>query len=149
MLTNRVINLPPGKIAALDLGDQWVGVALSDLTRTLAKPFITVPFSEYTPEIKKLITDQRLVAIVIGYPKTMRGTESEQTKKIMGIYQTLQETFPETPFILWDERLSSKRAQAASPARTKEEKLKSHAIAAAFILDSYLNFLKMQTFLQE
>ena len=79
----------------------------------------------------------------------MRGTESDQTKKVLAIYEELQKLFPETVFVLWDERLSSKRAQTASPARTKEEKLKSHAIAAAFILDSYLNYLKMQAFLNE
>lgn len=147
MLTNKPQNLQQGKIAALDLGDQWVGIALSDITRTLAKPFTTVTFHEYLPAIKKFIEEQKPAAIVIGYPKTMRGTESDQTKKVVGLFQELQEQFPETQFVLWDERLSSKRAQTASPARTKEEKLKSHAIAAAFILDSYLQYLKMQEFL--
>ena len=149
MLTNRLVKLPTGKIAALDLGDQWVGIALSDITRTLAKPFTTVPFAEYMPAITKLIAEQQPAAIIIGYPKTMRGTESDQTKKVVLIHTELENTFPETQFILWDERLSSKRAQTASPARTKEEKLKSHAIAAAFILDSYLGYLKMQKFLSE
>ncbi len=133
-----------GKIAALDMGDQWVGIALSDITRTLAKPFTTVPFADYKKEVSKLIVEQRPVTIIIGYPKTMRGTESEQTKKILTLHAELEKNFPETVFILWDERLSSKRAQTASPARTREEKLKSHAIAAAFILDSYLGYLAMQ-----
>jgi putative Holliday junction resolvase len=147
MTTNTPINLPAGKIAALDLGDQWVGIALSDITRTLAKPFTTVTFYEYLPALKKFIEEQKPAAIVIGYPKTMRGTESDQTKKVVVIHGELEKLFPETTFVLWDERLSSKRAQTASPARTKEEKLKSHAIAAAFILDSYLSYLKMQEFL--
>jgi putative Holliday junction resolvase len=147
MLTNKPLSLAPGKIAALDLGDQWVGIALSDITRTLAKPFTTVTFYDYLPALKKIIDEQKPAAIVIGYPKTMRGTESDQTKKIVALHTELEKLFPETQFILWDERLSSKRAETASPARTKEEKLKSHAIAAAFILDSYLSYLKMQDFL--
>lgn len=149
MLTNRLVKLSTGKIAALDLGDQWVGIALSDSTRTLAKPFKTIPFADHSSAIAELIAQQEPAAIIIGYPKTMRGTESEQTKKILALHAELETRFPETQFILWDERLSSKRAQTASPARTKEEKLKSHAIAAAFILDSYLGFLKMQQFLSE
>lgn len=147
MLTNMPTHLPPGKIAALDLGDQWVGIALSDSTRTLAKPYTTAPFTEYPHKLKILIEEHKPAAIIIGYPKTMRGTESAQTKKVTAIYEELQKLFPNIIFILWDERLSSKRAQTTSPARTKEAKLKSHAIAAAFILDSYLNYLKMQEFL--
>ncbi len=121
MNTNKPINLPSGKIAALDLGDQWVGIALSDITRTLARPFTTVTFHEYLPAIKKFIEEQKPAAIVIGYPKTMRGTESDQTKKVVATYEELQKLFPETVFVLWDERLSSKRAQTASPARTKKK----------------------------
>ncbi len=141
MLTNKPLNLPAGKIAALDLGDKWIGIALSDSTRILAKPFTTITFYEYLPALRKFIEEQKPAAIVIGYPKTMRGTESNQTKKVIALHEELQKEFPQTLFVLWDERLSSKRAQSASPARTKEEKLKSHAVAAAFILDSYLQFL--------
>lgn len=147
MLTNRPTSLPSGKIAALDLGDHWVGIALSDSTRTLAKPYTTAPFAGYLPILKVLIDEHKPAAIIIGYPKTMRGTESAQTQKVTVLYEELQKLFPNMLFILWDERLSSKRAQTTSPARTKEAKIKSHAIAAAFILDSYLNYLKMQELL--
>ena len=54
----------------------------------------------------------------------------------------LAEKFPEITWIMWDERLSSKRAQVAKVGgkkkKTSEDKLKEHAIAAAFILDLYL-----------
>lgn len=136
MLTNRT-----GKIIALDLGDQWVGVAISDITQTLAKPLTTFTFTNYIPALTALIAQENPAAVVVGYPKTLRGTESDQTKKIVQEHDKLQKLFPDIPFILWDERLSSKRAQTTSPAKTKEEKLKSHARAAAFILDSYLNYL--------
>lgn len=144
MLTNRPLPTKSGKIAALDLGDQWVGIALSDITRILARPHFTATINDYIEAIAKLLREQEIAAIVIGYPKTMRGTESDQTKKVLTAHAELEKTFPDVLFILWDERLSSKRAQTASPARTKEEKLKSHSIAAAFILDSYLQYLSMQ-----
>jgi RNase H-fold protein (predicted Holliday junction resolvase) len=45
-------------------------------------------------------------------------------------------------WMLWDERLSSKRASELNrSARTPEEKKKSHSVAAAFILQSYLDHL--------
>jgi RNase H-fold protein (predicted Holliday junction resolvase) len=75
----------------------------------------------------------------------MRGTESEQTKKIRMQFEHLKAAFSHTTWTLWDERLSSKRA-AALGTRTKKNKEKNkqakrqeHAVAAAFILDSYLN----------
>jgi len=46
--------------------------------------------------------------------------------------------------ILWDERLSSKRAASGTKKiMTKEEKVVSHSIAAAFILDSYLEYRRI------
>lgn len=150
MLTNKPFPGAPvpvkaGKIAALDLGDQWVGIALSDITRIFAKPYLTATINDYVHTLGTLLSQQEIAAVVIGYPKTMRGTESDQTKKVLVAHAELEKLFPEVLFVLWDERLSSKRAQTTSPARTKEEKLKSHSIAAAFILDSYLQYLSMQT----
>ena len=74
----------------------------------------------------------------------MKGGESAQTKKIVLHKELLAKTFPEKEFILWDERLSSQRAASLGPKRTREEKLNSHARAAAFILDSYLTFLRVE-----
>jgi len=70
----------------------------------------------------------------------MRGTESEQTRKVRAVFEKLEQKFPTTSWKMWDERLSSKRAANLKKATTKEDKIKSHAIAAAFILSSYLSF---------
>jgi putative Holliday junction resolvase len=132
------------KIAALDIGDQWTGIALSDALGLLAKPYITVETEQLIADIEKLLQKERISSIVIGYPKTLKGTVSEQTKKIDAMAELLRTTFPSIEWILWDERLSSKRADMQKKDRSKEEKLRSHAIAAAFILDSYLSYLHMQ-----
>ena len=130
------------KIAALDIGDAWIGIALSDPMGILARPFKTITAHELLSAIPALISEQKLATIVIGYPKTMRGTESEQTKKIVALKERLETQFPAISWVLWDERLSSKRAASQKKATTKEEKIKSHAIAAAFILESYLLYRK-------
>lgn len=137
------------KIAALDIGDRWVGVALSDVTHTLAKPLVTLPYHKLQEELATLCAQHKIGVLVIGNPKTMRGTESAQTVKTQEIFKQLQEAFPQVRCLLWDERLSSKRAQAVAPARTKEEKNFAHARAAAFILDSYLSYLKVSNFQEE
>ena|SRR5581483_4265511 len=137
-----------GKIVALDIGDQWTGVALSDALQLFAKPFVTWESSKLIHELSNLLKSEKIALVVIGFPKTMRGTESLQTKKIINMKEQLEKKIPGTSFMLWDERLSSKRAESVSQAKTKEQKLKSHAIAAAFILDSYLQFLSSQKSLE-
>ena len=75
----------------------------------------------------------------------MRGTESEQTKKTVKMVEELKEKFNTIEWVLWDERLSSKRAsQQTSSKKTSQEKLASHARAAAFILSSYLEYMRNQ-----
>lgn len=133
------------KIAALDIGDQWVGVALSDSLRIVAKPYTTIATDTLEQFLGQLFTSQDITIVIVGYPKTMRGTESQQTQKTVALTQKLQEQFQDKKFILWDERLSSKRAQTLQKSsKDKTEKLKSHARAAAFILDSYLLYLSTQ-----
>jgi RNase H-fold protein (predicted Holliday junction resolvase) len=84
---------------------------------------------------------------VVGYPKTFSGTESDQTKKIVKLKEELEQEFSSGNFadikwILWDERLSSKRASVIQSGKhDPESKRQNHSLAAAFILQSYLDYL--------
>lgn len=128
------------KIFALDLGDQWVGTAISDAIGLLAKPYKTVKAFQLDEFLKDLFVHEQIDTIVIGYPITMRATESKQTEIIVKTKKELEKKFPEKIWVLWDERLSSKRAQTLKKAVTKEDKIKAHSLAAAFILESYLTY---------
>jgi len=129
------------KTAALDIGDVWTGIALSDALGITAKPYKTVTTNTLESELKNIISQELISTIVVGLPKTMRGTESQQTEKVRTTFAELERTFPDVTWKLWDERLSSKRAQNLKKPLTKEDKLQIHAIAAAFILSSYLSFI--------
>lgn len=126
------------KKLALDIGDSWTGVALSDPLGILARPYETIESEQLIPFLQTTFASQKIDTAVVGYPKTMRGTESAQTKKIVEIAEQLKEKFPEINWVLWDERLTSKQASALQKDSSKEAKRKSHAIAAAFILSCYL-----------
>lgn len=128
------------KIIGLDIGDVWVGIAISDALGMFARPYKTIRYKELDAGLKELFTQEKIGSVVIGYPKTMRGTISAQTEKIELDKKRLETAFPDYSWILWDERLSSKRAQTLKQAKTQEQKHQSHAIAAAFILSSYLEF---------
>ncbi len=125
----------------LTLGDQWVGIALSDALGMFAKPFTTITAHLLHNELEKILSTEPIKTVVVGYPKTMKGTESDHNTQSCRHQRRTEKKFPTIEWILWDERLSSKRADSVSKELQKKKKIKSHARAAAFILDSYLTFL--------
>ncbi len=137
------------RILALDLGDKWVGTALSDALGITCKPYKTIMLPQLPEFLQATIPLERITTVVIGYPKTFSGGQSDQTRKIVAEKERLEQQFGQVndvtmTWILWDERLSSKRAQElVQRARTPEEKQKSHSIAAAFILQTYLDHLAL------
>ena len=129
------------KILALDIGDVWTGTALSDPMGIIAKPYKTVQSHNLLAFLQEIFQAEKIQTVVVGYPKTMKGTESEQTKKTTGFVEQLKTTFPTINFVLWDERLSSKRADDLKrTSRPPADKQASHSRAAAFILSSYLEY---------
>jgi len=133
------------KTLALDLGDVHVGTAISDILGIISKPLQTVQLENLENFLTDLLKKEKISTIVVGLPKTMRGTISQQTQKIIEKKEELEKKFPDIKWVLMDERLTSKQADQLKQARTKEEKIKSHSIAAALILRTYLDaqaFLK-------
>jgi putative holliday junction resolvase len=137
------------KIIALDIGDAWTGIAISDPLGMFARPLKTVATKQLTPSLHEIIEQESIKRIVVGYPKTMRGTQSEQTQKVVAATELLKKEFTNVEWILWDERLSSKMAGKITTRKTKEEKLQIHAVAAAYILSSYLEFFNAQKSAEE
>lgn len=136
------------KLLGLDIGDRWVGTALSDEIGITTRPYQTVENKDLVIFLNKIMTTESIDTIVVGYPKTMKGVESEQTKKLVLFVEELKKKLPAISWVLWDERLSSKQAASLKHAKTKEEKIHSHSIAAALILKSYLDHLEFQKSLQ-
>lgn len=128
------------KTLALDIGDVWTGSAISDSLGITCSPYKTVKAHELELFLAETLTNTDITTIVIGYPKTMSGTESKQTKKVVTLKNILQEKFPAIKWVLWDERLSSKRAERLSLKKpSKKDKIHGHSQAAAFILQCYLD----------
>lgn len=135
------------KILGLDLGDRWVGVALSDGMRLSCKPYETVELNDLETFLGKILATEPINLVIVGYPKTFTGGQSDQTNKIIAQKDALEQRFSMVgsraiAWLLWDERLSSRRAsELQQKSSTPEAKRKSHSIAAAFILQSYLDNL--------
>lgn len=134
----RISSMP--KLLALDIGDVWTGSALSDTSYLIAQPYKTVQTAQLVPFLQETISIHQVKEIIVGYPQTLRGTESEQTKKILACKDTLEQQFPAINWILWDERLSSKQAATKINTKNPQERQRAHSIAAAYILSTYLEF---------
>ncbi len=131
---------PHGKALALDLGDVWIGIAISDPLWMIARPLETTTLPSLHNHLAALLKKERIHSIIVGCPITCSGKESSQTEKIKQQFDELKTLFPTITWHLWDERLSSKRAEQVQSGKKKNQNKKeeSHAIAAAFILDSFL-----------
>lgn len=123
---------------ALDVGDKWTGVAIADPMGIIARPLTTFETRHLATGLVGLIEEHTVGLIVVGLPKTLENNESQQTTKVRVFTEKLRAQFTQVEWIFWDERLTSKRAAQLHQTKTPAAKLRSHAIAAAFILDGYL-----------
>ena len=115
------------RIIAIDYGDARTGVAVSDLTGTLAGEALTI--QEWNAE-----------KFVLGLPKNMDGTEGPRAEKARQ-FKALLEEASGLPVILWDERRSTIEAHAILHAAGKKEKkhrANVDAVAATLLLEGYL-----------
>lgn len=128
------------KIISLDIGDVHTGVAHADDMAIIAIPYTTVPTRELREWIRQLLEQEPITTVLVGYPKTLRGTHSKQTEDTVARKEQLEQAFPSARWILYDERFSSKQAQEIMK-NNKSRKTKEHEIAAAIILQTYLDGL--------
>lgn len=128
----------------LDIGDRRIGVALSDPEGILASPFAVVERKEDAADavaIADIVRSQQAGQIVAGLPQTMRGDEGQQAGKVRVFIEVLRQKTA-VPIVLRDERLttvSAKRLMREAGAKEKKKKVEYDAIAAAIILQGYLD----------
>ncbi len=137
------------KIMAIDYGDAHTGIAVSDLTGTLAG-FTTVINSRkadvVVQEIVKLISEHGVEELVLGYPKNMDGTLGPRAEKYAAFGEVLKEATG-LPLTLWDERRTTIDAHnilMAGGQNAKKRKKTVDAVAAALMLEGFLTRKKLE-----
>lgn len=134
----------------VDYGQRRIGLALSDATGMLARPWKTIArvgnasqvAQAIAGEIASLSRDEEPVGVVvIGYPRRLNGQPNEQTAKVEQVAGHLRRLVS-MPLVLQDERLSSREAEdllAQREADWRRRKAQLDAMAAAIILQDYLD----------
>jgi putative Holliday junction resolvase len=103
--------LPPhAPVVGLDPGEKTLGVAVSDVTRTVASPLALIEKTKFTQDAEalfKLMDSRGAVGIVIGLPMNMDGTEGVRCQSNRALARNLLRLKPDLPITFWDERLST------------------------------------------
>lgn len=137
------------RILALDIGSKRTGVALSDETRLIASPLITIEASQFKPwlaKIQELIEAHEVGEIVVGLPLNQNGEEGQDALNIRKYIAALQEAV-NIPVIEWDERFSTVQAERTlieADVSRKNRKKVIDQLAACIILQNYLDRLRFK-----
>ena len=132
------------RILALDIGDKRIGVALSDPGEVLSSPLTIISRSHGEPDIAAivdLVHRNSVGKIVVGLPRSLDGSLGTQAKAVGAFAQELAGRV-EVPVEFRDERLttvSARRLMRAARAGRRRRGEKDDAVAAAIILQGYLD----------
>jgi putative holliday junction resolvase len=137
------------RVLGIDVGTRRVGLAVSDASRTLARPLATLRVSSVQDAVEQVMRevarlaseDEGVSQIVVGIPKRLDGTANEQTRQAEAFVAALG-ACTTLPIAREDERLTSREAESRLAERERDwraRKLKLDAAAAAIILQDYLD----------
>jgi len=130
----------------IDLGSKTIGLALSDITKTIATSYKTIFFKDEDykstiKEIKDIVKEKEVSKIILGLPKNMNNTLGERAEITINYKRLLEEEI-KIPVIMMDERLTSvisNNILIEADMSRKKRKKKVDSIAAQIILQDYLN----------
>lgn len=139
--------LPPvGGLIGLDLGTKTIGLATSDPGRRIATPLIVIKRKKFTAdaaELMKQVAAYQPVALVLGMPINMDGSEGPRAQATRAFVRSLA-PITDLPVALWDERLSTAavtRTLLEADASRKRRGEVVDKMAAAYILQGALDRL--------
>lgn len=138
------------RVLGLDVGERRIGVAISDASAMLARPWRTVIRDGSVGEVVVALAtvirsleqeEDGLAGIVIGLPRRLDGSAHEQTDRVLAFADALRAQ-TSLPIALQDERLTSREAESRLALREpdwRKRKARLDAAAAAVMLQDYLD----------
>jgi putative Holliday junction resolvase len=138
----------------IDYGERRIGLALSDATGLLARPWKTIAHAGAAAQAATTLAaaiaelqreDDGLSAIVVGFPRRLSGEHTHQTSAVIELADRLG-TLTGLPVVLQDERLTSREAESLLARREPDWRKRKHqldAVSAAVILQDYLDDVRV------
>jgi putative Holliday junction resolvase len=138
---------PEARLLGLDVGTKTIGLALSDVTRSIATPYETIRRTKFTADAKALaaiVAKEGVGGLVIGLPLNLDGSEGPRAQSTRAFARNLA-GHVEVPMAFWDERLSTaavERHLIEADASRKRRAQVIDRMAAAYILQGALDRLR-------
>jgi putative Holliday junction resolvase len=138
---------PEARLLGLDLGTKTIGMALSDVTRSVATPLRTLKRGKFTAdakEIAQVVELNQVGALVIGLPLNLDGSEGPRAQSTRAFARNLAGHLG-VPIVFWDERLSTAAVERHLIEADASRKRRAEVIdrmAAAYILQGALERLR-------
>ena len=134
------------RLIGLDLGSKRIGVSICDEKQLIATPYKTIHKSknnELIKELKNIIQENDIKAIIIGYPLNMDGSLGSSAQSVNDVSKNIDKEI-DVDVCLWDERLSTVGAfnlssQLNVNVSKREKNIDQNA--AAFILQGAIDYL--------
>jgi putative Holliday junction resolvase len=133
-------------LAALDLGEKTIGVAVSDRGLSFAHPrqvIIRKKFGIDAAALLDMLAKDDVGAVAMGLPINMDGSEGPRAQASRAFVRNMAK-LSDLPFVFWDERLSTVAAERTlieMDFSRKKRAGKIDSAAAAFILQGVLDRL--------
>jgi putative Holliday junction resolvase len=106
--------LPQGaRLMGIDVGSKTLGLAISDVTRSIASALVTLRRSRFGPDAKRLLelaAEHGVAGFVVGLPLNLDGTSGPRVQATRAFARNLAKVTP-LPILFWDERLSTAAAE--------------------------------------
>lgn len=135
------------RLMGLDLGTKTIGLALSDLSLTIASPITTIQREKFTKDVTAMLaiaTKLDVGGLVLGYPLDMDGRKGPRAQASESFARNLSR-LTSLPLTLWDERLSTvavtRTLLEADTSRKRRSELVDK-LAATYILQGALDRLR-------
>jgi len=134
------------RILAIDYGSVRVGLAISDPLKIFSTPLKTIQNCSETSlinELQLVIESSDIELVLLGIPYNNEGNETTKTKEVLHFFSTLKANLT-VPIELWDESFTTVDSNNLLKKKGKgvlESRKEVDAIAASFILKSYLDSL--------
>lgn len=135
-----------GRLVGIDVGTKWIGLARTDLLRTVANPVGTYTPDTVFEKLKDLVEHEQVEKFVVGWPLTPKGEEGRAIKMVERFLVKLRDIFPDMEIEKVDERYTSKEAvramhEAGVPKMKRRESDRVNQAAAAIILQKYIELV--------
>jgi putative holliday junction resolvase len=131
------------RLLAIDYGAKRTGIAVTDPLQIIATALDTVRSHDLLDFLKKYTQQEPVEAFIVGMPRRLDNTDTNNTPLVHAFIKRLTNTFPEIPVYTHDERFTSSMAlqsMIAGGTKKSDRRIKGNIdkVSATIILQSYM-----------